>query len=158
MRRAAPFALLLLGAAAAGCEMAWDLANRGELKRDVRKIIEPHGVDVTGGTCHMIGASREGYCVFRASAQQVASLVGRLELREMSSGGTSREGAPYRPAGFDRGCRTKGFRQEALVGVYGTPYRPQTLRLKGVRGFDYLLLFAPPTAGEICVQVSYAYG
>ncbi len=159
MRRPGPFLLLGLSAAASGCEMAWDIANRGTLERDVRAIFKRHGADLRGGTCHMIGATRAGYCVFRPSPQEVAALVAGLGLHEIDGGGAPGEGTAFRPLEFDRGCRAlPPFRKGTPAQAYGSTHRPASLRVSDGVAFDYLLLFTPPASGEICAQVSYSYG
>jgi hypothetical protein len=143
-------ALLVAASLAAGCDTAWNWANRGGLRRDVEALFRRHGVAVAGPVCTMVGTSRTGACVLRAPVDALPRLVRGLGLREAGPD----DGAV---AGWERegGCRTT---VSGATKVYRSGRRPPELRLSTGSAFEYLLVYQEEQSERLCVQVSYAYG
>lgn len=141
------------------CDAAWNLANRRSLENDLTELFNKHGVGVADPVCNMIGTTRSATCEFRASTEQVTSLVGGLNLREVGPEDSTRDCLLTRIPEPNTGCLgCRSLKNAARLRVYLSERRPQELRLKSGGAFEYLILFQDLDTGSVCVQVSYAYG
>jgi hypothetical protein len=160
MRTARLVAAVLIAAGTAACSGAgaWDRANRDALRRDVVQLFQRHGV-TAAPECHMIGTTRDAYCVFKAPADRVDSLVRALKLEAAPTGSAAHEQIELIEMVSPGGCRaTPALADPSKVRAYRSERRPRELALASGGAFEYLVLYQHTDSDDVCVRVSYAYG
>ena len=147
---------LLIVVCITGCTGFWDWVGRGELARDVGQLFKQQGVDVKL-ECHMLDASRTGVCTSRILPEAVISLVKGFVLREATSKKDLLDILDWEIAAG--GCRSmENWSDSTPVKVYRSERRAVQLSFGDGVAFEYLLLRYRPDTGDLCTQVSYAYG
>jgi hypothetical protein len=147
-RRLGPLALLAAATLATGCRFAWNLWARGDLRRDVRRLMASQGVVVAGVKCRMFGTLRAGACTFPITAEETSRIVQGLKLRVLVPTENIRE--------FRGGCSQTPPWDTGLVRAFRSgSFRPAELRLRDGGGFDYVYFYHHPTSGTACLQISY---
>ena len=142
-----------------GCDTIWNLTNRGALERDIVDLFRNQGLAITNLKCNMIGTSRSATCKFRASAEQVASLVRSLNLKEVETEDATKGNSVLSVPEANVGCMTcPPFAKRPRMRIYLSERRPRELRLKSGSAFEYLVLLQRLDTDEVCVQIAYSYG
>ena len=136
--------------------MIWNYGNKWTLKKDIVELFKKHGVVINDPICNMIGTTRGGICEFRASVDQIASLIRGLRLKEIE--GASKDNLLSKIPQSKNGCLgCRSFKNVLRMRVYTSEQRPPELRLQSGAAFDYLILFQDLDTDNVCVQVSYSY-
>ena len=151
--------LLLLPAAAAGCGPVWSALNRTSLQADVGEVLSRGFEDPPKIECRMIGTTRSGYCTFAQDGASALALAEELGLESRYADLNDPASIPPPAVEGMVGCLSP----EVLGSVDGLPAywigeRPEVLRLQNGSQFEYLMLILGPDTGQVCIQVSYAYG
>jgi len=106
----------------------------------------------------MIGTTRGATCEIRASADQVSSIVRRLNLKEVEGQDMSKANLQLKLPQLKEGCLAcRSFKNVSKIRAYLSGRRPSELRLKSGVAFEYLILFQDLDTDKVCVQVSYSY-
>jgi len=141
-----------------GCETIWNYGNKRALKKDIIELFKKHGVAIKYPVCNMIGTTRDATCEFRASADQVSSLVRGLNLKEVGVESASKPNMLLKVNQANVGCLAcRSFKNVSKIKVFTSGHRPSELRLKSGAAFEYLILFQDLDTDKVCVQVSYSY-
>lgn len=147
-RRLKSLALLAVAMLATGCGFAWNMWARGDLRRDVRRLMAGQGVAVASVKCRMFGTLRAGACTFPLTADETTRIVQGLKLRVLAPTENIRE--------FRGGCSQTPPYDTGFVRTFRSgAFRPAELKLPDGGGFDYVYLYHHPTSGTACLQISY---
>ncbi len=142
--------------------MVWDTLNHGQLQRDVANLFQRHGVVVERLNCHMLGTTRTWVCTMGTREEQRQRLVHALNLQEPATIAQTDDGPllDLMVETVGHGCLAKLGAHRATLHVYLSPQRrAAVLYYSAGQGamFEYLSLFQPGDADNVCVQGAYAY-
>lgn len=162
--------IMLLCFMVGGCDFLWNISTRSGLKEDILLLASQCGVKISNPICNMKNGSREGYCLFTASEQEVAALVNGLKLNEVKSGLTAGDLEKnidiYKQYdvnfwGLENTLRPFDIFKVAdrrNIKAFFVSGRPEQLHLKSHRAFDYLLFYYDNISSRACIFVCYSYG
>lgn len=151
--------LFLCLVALSGCDLLWNLSNRGALRADLTDVLSRAGMTPSLERTGMIGSSRSGYAIFPCDPAQIEPLVRGLALGELDT--RSESGFFYRPeVHWARQNLPELFSDPGQIQAYlrEEPYPGDRLVLKSGSRFTYLFLIFHIPSRRVYVQVAYAYG
>lgn len=141
------------------CNFLWNAANRTPLESDVNEFLDPANTAQLDLNCSMIESTRSGYCLFVADEEQIEEIAARLNLDYRAASLEINETVPPVVSEGKVGCLDEDvFGKVDGFPAYYIGGRPDQLLLAGGGQFEYLLLLFNPETGQVCTQVSYAYG
>jgi len=149
---------ILLIVLTAGCDVLWNVANRGGLERDFKSLAQSCGVRVTLTRCRMLGTTRNGACEFTASHGQIDSLVRGLNLKPVDPGSEQESFVKYIESSSPYSWSPATGSDPSSLIRFASGRRPRELVLKNGTAFEYLILFYDPGSGRALARLSYAYG
>lgn len=139
----------------AGCERAWDSANRVALRNDLWRLCARNGVAVELHDCRMVGSTRDGICAARVTEEDVTRLVEGLGLTRVDAAAI---GDPRLVAALRTAACNGGDDSTDRPEVYAVFGRPATLRLPDGTAFEHLVMVVRSLGRGVCLYASYAYG
>ncbi len=144
--------ILCLASFLSSCQFLWDMGNRNGLKQDIRELVF-NGQEVEPAlNCRMVGTTRTGVCQGTLTEEKVATTVQELKLHVVTFAQKDYEFASWAEEG---GCSSQA---SSDAKIFKSERRAPELQLKNGVAFEYLLLFFTAHNGNVCIQVSYAYG
>jgi len=161
---------LFLCAITAGCNYVWNALNRNALKEDIAELASTCGVKISNPECNMIDTSRRGYCMFNSTEKEIMALVHGLKLNKVRPGLTAYDLVKNADTDIQYDSEIWHLEQilkpfdiykvnnKTKINAFFANNRPDQLRLKSSRAFDYLLLYYDSISSRACIFVSYSYG
>jgi hypothetical protein len=125
-----------------GCDALWNRANRSGLERDLRGVLERHGVPPAALRCRMVGSGHTGVCIADLAAGQPEQLAQQLALVPTAPG------SACAPQGWAPGA-------ERVVAL-GSASRPAALKLPHGGAFERLILHKTAAGPRVCLELQYA--
>ena len=137
------------------CYMAMNRLAVARVRGDVVAILNASGARATGLDCSMSALSRDGYCTFSPTPNDIKRIGQAMQMEQLTSPdhGTFDPSAGYQ---FDTDIVAHRFGDDHGVQCYELPARPgRGDRIRRVSGIFDIQFYYKPATRQACAEVGY---
>ena len=140
-----------------GCQPAWNRVNQGQLKKDMRILLERYGCSGSFRSVAIIGTTRTGRIEIRITEEEIDKFIKGLNLQSLTNHDSFPITISKRIAELKESI-VSDEPEDSDIRLFGVFGRDPSLRVSKYSSFEYLIMAYDNRKKLALIEVEYAYG